>query len=577
MSSTNTKAEKNTKSEKSNKGTATIKSTNTKAVTYSPSATSSNILTMSMNLINQSSKKQSQTTINSTTNKPSTTTQPTNSYPQESIKNSMSTSTSASYSPSVTSSNAGNQSTSFMEQVSSYKTEAIANSSANNQANKATITTAIIAAVNTIEVKNSKNNEKKDTPPQVITRGSYSPSQLDPNQSLSYFEQNTYNSKTPLNEKQRYYNNDKTVVKDYSWNHINNLLTYQKERSEESKKVTGNNNKLFTWNLKKQIDNIHRNDIINNKVKAYTNYWNRTDGYFDGFWWQDDTKINEATSMLELEIDVKGSISMINLKREREMLAIQELANAERTRYYDEGTLAALENNLTVKGLDYTEKNHSIDKETLEALKERHDKVIFNKAGDVLEGGLGDVISGLSLLGLGAVATISNNSKTSGNGNIEKTNSTEKNTKQAAEEPVNTEIKTEDDITNGNIKSVDNGIEGGSNTSKLDWDSVVSKKGETRVDHINNHGADNLGRDTHTVFNDDPITTTNKAWENKGNTSPIDDGMGGEIYNIPYKNSGYEGGAKGSGGNLDYVTIVVEKGTNNIITAFPSSGTYGIK
>lgn len=30
-----------------------------------------------------------------------------------------------------------------------------------------------------------------------------------------------------------------------------------------------------------------------------------------------------------------------------------------------------------------------------------------------------------------------------------------------------------------------------------------------------------------------------------------------------YKNSGYEGGAKGSGDNLDYVTIVVEKGTNN--------------
>lgn len=107
--------------------------------------------------------------------------------------------------------------------------------------------------------------------------------------------------------------------------------------------------------------------------------------------------------------------------------------------------------------------------------------------------------------------------------------------------------------------------------------SVVSKKGETRVDHINKHGVDNLGRDTHTVFNNDPITTTNKAWTNKSNVSPIDDGMGGQIYNIPYKNAGFEGGVKGSGANLDYVTIVVEKGTNNIITAFPSSGTYGIK
>lgn len=107
--------------------------------------------------------------------------------------------------------------------------------------------------------------------------------------------------------------------------------------------------------------------------------------------------------------------------------------------------------------------------------------------------------------------------------------------------------------------------------------NVVSKKGETRVDHINKHGVDNHGRDTHTVFSNDPIATTNEAWASKGNVSPIDDGMGGEIYNIPYKNAGYEGGANGSGATLDYVTIVVEKGTNNIITAFPSSGSYGIK
>lgn len=50
-----------------------------------------------------------------------------------------------------------------------------------------------------------------------------------------------------------------------------------------------------------------------------------------------------------------------------------------------------------------------------------------------------------------------------------------------------------------------------------------------------------------------------------------------EIYNISYKNAGYEGGVKGLGDNLDYVTIVVEKGTNNIITAFPSNGAYGVK
>ena len=83
--------------------------------------------------------------------------------------------------------------------------------------------------------------------------------------------------------------------------------------------------------------------------------------------------------------------------------------------------------------------------------------------------------------------------------------------------------------------------------------------------------------DTHTVFNNDPVTTTNNAWANKSDVTAIDDGMGGEIYNIPYENAGYEGGNSGTGAQQDYVTIVVENGTNKLITAFPSNGTYGVK
>ena len=71
-------------------------------------------------------------------------------------------------------------------------------------------------------------------------------------------------------------------------------------------------------------------------------------------------------------------------------------------------------------------------------------------------------------------------------------------------------------VEKGSEKTVDV-VEGASKSNKLDWENVVSKKGETRVDHISKHGVDNLGRDTHTVFNNDPIATTNEAWASKGN------------------------------------------------------------
>lgn len=50
--------------------------------------------------------------------------------------------------------------------------------------------------------------------------------------------------------------------------------------------------------------------------------------------------------------------------------------------------------------------------------------------------------------------------------------------------------------------------------------------------------------------------------------------MGGKIYNIPYKNAGYESGQNNTGAQMDYVTIIIVDGTNDIITAFPSFGDY---
>ena len=109
---------------------------------------------------------------------------------------------------------------------------------------------------------------------------------------------------------------------------------------------------------------------------------------------------------------------------------------------------------------------------------------------------------------------------------------------------------------------------------ELNWDKVVSNKGETRIDHINRHATPNPRRVSHGVFNGDPQTMVNDAWRNRGDITPIEDGVGGTIYNIPYKNAGYESGYNNTGQQMDYITIIVVTGTSDIISAFPSFGNY---
>ena len=128
--------------------------------------------------------------------------------------------------------------------------------------------------------------------------------------------------------------------------------------------------------------------------------------------------------------------------------------------------------------------------------------------------------------------------------------------------------------TAGKIADVLDETSYGKSSGNLNWDAIVSKKGETRVDHINRHAVPNNSRETHGVFNGNPIDMVNDAWEQRHLVEPISDGMGGTIYNIPYKNAGYESGFINTGAQMDYITIVTMDESADLITAFPSFGDY---
>lgn len=106
---------------------------------------------------------------------------------------------------------------------------------------------------------------------------------------------------------------------------------------------------------------------------------------------------------------------------------------------------------------------------------------------------------------------------------------------------------------------------------KLDWTAVM-KGGETRIKHVLRHAANDLeDKEVHGVFYGNPIEVINRAWENRAN-GRISVGKDKEAYVIPYPNSGYESGYGGQGRNLNYVTIVVKRGTNKLVTGYPGNG-----
>lgn len=68
-----------------------------------------------------------------------------------------------------------------------------------------------------------------------------------------------------------------------------------------------------------------------------------------------------------------------------------------------------------------------------------------------------------------------------------------------------------------------------------------------------------------------------QAWANRAAGTSVSDGMGGIIYNIPYKNAGYQSGYTNFGQQMDYLTIVIKDGTSTVWSAFPSFSNHGMK
>ncbi|WP_433958710.1 hypothetical protein [Cytobacillus horneckiae] len=105
---------------------------------------------------------------------------------------------------------------------------------------------------------------------------------------------------------------------------------------------------------------------------------------------------------------------------------------------------------------------------------------------------------------------------------------------------------------------------------KLDWSIIKRATGETRVEHVMKHGKNDLQKKEHGVFYGNPIDKVNDAYMNKGNIKPVSQG-GIDKYTIPYPNAGYAGGYGGQGQNLNNIMIITRKGTNKIITGYPSA------
>jgi len=113
----------------------------------------------------------------------------------------------------------------------------------------------------------------------------------------------------------------------------------------------------------------------------------------------------------------------------------------------------------------------------------------------------------------------------------------------------------------GKLKSIGNG----------EWQSTEgliygqgSKQGN-RVKHVLEHAVPDPSKPLHSVFNvgkNDVLPLVDEAWSMKNGVTPVLQGNGNAVYNIPM---GKIIGTNGEG----TMRIVVEGGTSKIVTAFP--------
>ena len=122
----------------------------------------------------------------------------------------------------------------------------------------------------------------------------------------------------------------------------------------------------------------------------------------------------------------------------------------------------------------------------------------------------------------------------------------------------------------GKLYSSQGGIEEAKLAYNKIYDMVYKKyqDAEAQILHIKKHNKDNLYKSKHSVFNVDIMDVIDYFYENDFESVP---GSGCDIYNIYYKNAGYEGGYDGDGHIQDYVTILTTPGNKEeIITMYPS-------
>ena len=131
--------------------------------------------------------------------------------------------------------------------------------------------------------------------------------------------------------------------------------------------------------------------------------------------------------------------------------------------------------------------------------------------------------------------------------------------------------KAVEDVSKGaGENGVTNAAENAAAGQSLDW-SRVNPLGENAVDHVNLHGADNLGKPIQGVFSNDPIATTELAWKNaqESGIQPTVQANGNLVYDVPMgKPIGWQGGSKGTGAPLSTVRIVTTP-AGQVVTAFP--------